>query len=283
MENPRLINEGDVRKVIEESTYTTTLKDLEKRGKSKVRVVKARQIYRLIAEAVNRVITESSLEVAEDERERLVEESKRQLDRILKEHGKEEEDFREQQRRIEKHLRRELEATLERVAELRAENEQLRAGTGEAAPAPAPAVAPSFMEDMLAQMASLREGFQTLQEMRNEPAPAAPNDSVGAAELERVMAERESRFADQFQNVFDQAIEKFAEQVDQKMSAQDEKLAAEHVEAAEVVLDSLFTGSNDKTLESNLAKVNVKQDSQGGIASNLERLRSMSRKSKETT
>ncbi len=280
MENPRFIKEGDVRKVIEESTYTTTLKDLEKRGKSKVRVVKARQIYRLIAEAVNRVITESSLEVAEEERERLVEESKRQLDQILKEHGKEEDEFRDSQRRIEKHLRRELESTLERVAELRQENEQLRAGSREAAPAP---VSPSFMEDMLAQMANLREGFQTLQEMRNEPAPAAPSDSVGAAELERVMAERESRFADQFQNVFDQAIEKFAEQVDQKMSAQDEKLAAEHVEAAEVVLDSLFAGGSDAALESNLAKVNVKQDSQGGIAANLERLRSMSRKTKETT
>ena len=129
MDNTRFIKEGDVRKVIEDSTYTTTLRDLERRGKSKVRVVKARQIYRLIAEAVNQVVAGASLEMAEDERERLVEESRKELDRILGEHNREEEKFREQQRNIERHLRREVEGCLERIAELRADDEQ-RIGFG---------------------------------------------------------------------------------------------------------------------------------------------------------
>ena len=195
MDNTRFIKEGDVRKVIEDSTYTTTLRDLERRGKSKVRVVKARQIYRLIAEAVNQVVAGASLEMAEDERERLVEESRKELDRILGEHNREEEKFREQQRNIERHLRREVEGCLERIAELRAENEELRkaktvvAQPAPAAPAPAPAspapdpVAPEFMENMLAQMADLRQGFNELRTMKSEPR---------TGDMEKVLEEREA-------------------------------------------------------------------------------------------
>lgn len=280
MDNAKFIHEGDVRKVIEDSTYTTTLKDLEKRGKNKVRVVKARQIYRLIAEAVNQVIGKSSFEMAEEQRERLIDESKKELDRILSEHNKEDETFREQQRKIEKHLRRELEAALERVAALRSENDELRNGMREAAVAPAPAAAPApapvdpeFMQQMLQQMADLRSGFQDLREARVDS--AAPDGS----ELLRVMEERESKFADRFQNVFDDAIQKFSTQVDERLEKKDAAMAAEHVEAAEVALDSLFAGKDSGDgIESNLSRVGVETKDAGGIGSNLARLRSMARK-----
>ena len=281
MDNARFIKEGDVRKVIEDSTYTTTLKDLERRGKNKVRVVKARQIYRLIAEAVNQVMEKSSMEMAEEQREQLIDESKKQLDKILAEHHKEDNEFRDQQRKIEKHLRRELESSLERIAELRAENEKLRSGAAEvvAAPAPAPAPAapavdPAFMQDMLQQMADLKSGFDNLREARVE-VKSGPDSS----ELLRVMEERESKFADRFQNVFDDAIQKFSDQVDERLEKKDAAMAAEHVEAAEVALDSLFTGqTSDEGIESNLSRVGVETKNEGGIGSNLERLRNMARK-----
>ena len=280
MQNARFIREGDVKRVIEKSTYTTTLKDLEKRGKNKVRVVKARQIYRLIAEAVNQMIAKSSVQIDEEEQQRLVEESRKELDRLVAQHQAEEDKFRDQQRKIEKHLRRELEASLERVAELRAENDELRkAPTIAAAPAPAPApapqVAPELMQDMLSQMASLREGFQELQDIKTSERPTE--------DIEKILAEREARFANRFENVLDGAVQQISDQVEERLDKRDNEIeaakAVEHVEAAEVVLDSLFTGAGEhKGLESNISRVGVKKSEGGGIGANLARLKSLARK-----
>jgi len=268
----RFIGEGDVRRVIEKSTYTTTLKDLERRGKNKVRVVKARQIYRLIAEAVNQVIERSSLEVAVEERDRLVEASKTELDRILREHHQEEDQFREQQRRIEKHLRRELEETLQRMEDLRRENEELRArlesGAATVAP-PRSNVSPDVVHDLVSQMNLLREGVE---ELRRSGSDTPRTDRV--ADL---LESHERQLAQQFEGVFGDAMQKLSERIESRLDERDAEKAQKDVEEAEVVLDSLFTGTTDGALESNIERVGVRRSREGGVASSIERLRSMGR------
>ncbi len=78
----QLIN---IREVFEESSYLTTLDDLEKRGKKRVKVVRPDQILQLIEQAVDRVVLEAKESSDLEGRSRLVERSEEEFQKLLKE------------------------------------------------------------------------------------------------------------------------------------------------------------------------------------------------------
>jgi len=75
-------NDLDIRKVIEKGTQRTTLKDLAQRGFESVKVLDETAVQDLITRAVDRVVTSHTAE----ERARILAESRKELDRLLKEH-----------------------------------------------------------------------------------------------------------------------------------------------------------------------------------------------------
>jgi hypothetical protein len=76
----------DVRKAIEQSSSKSTLQELAKKGIHRVKVLDEHMINRLIGEAVERIISTKTNLLSSDDRQKLIEASRKELDRLMKEH-----------------------------------------------------------------------------------------------------------------------------------------------------------------------------------------------------
>ena len=73
----------NIKEVIAEGTVSASLKDLEKRGFQRVKVLDERAIQNLISRAIDRiVVTETS-----EEKQRILARSREELDSLLREHS----------------------------------------------------------------------------------------------------------------------------------------------------------------------------------------------------
>ena len=75
----------NLRGLFESNTRVTTLQELEKQGKSRVKVVNTTQIIKLITEAVESVVERRAMMIAEQERETIIKDSNDEFRRLLKE------------------------------------------------------------------------------------------------------------------------------------------------------------------------------------------------------
>jgi chromosome segregation ATPase len=107
----------DVRRVIEENTRVKTLKELEQEGKRAVKVVRASQIYDLIAEAVDRTIQSTSLDMAEKQKLEVIKQSNEEFRRLVRE--------REEERQRNEKREAQLGQYEDEIRKLRAEFERL--------------------------------------------------------------------------------------------------------------------------------------------------------------
>lgn len=78
-------NPVDFKKVLEQSTAKTNLQDLQRRGVSTVKVLDERTLLKLIQDAVQKVIGAKGNLMSERDRALLIEESKKELDRLMRE------------------------------------------------------------------------------------------------------------------------------------------------------------------------------------------------------
>jgi hypothetical protein len=76
----------DVRKAIEQSSSKSTLQELAKKGIHRVKVLDERMINKLIAEAVERILSTKTNLLSQDDRQKLIEASRKELDRLMKDH-----------------------------------------------------------------------------------------------------------------------------------------------------------------------------------------------------
>lgn len=76
----------DVRKAIEQSSSKSTLQELAKKGIHRVKVLDEHMINRLIGEAVERIISTKTNLLSSDDRQKLIEASRKELDRLMKDH-----------------------------------------------------------------------------------------------------------------------------------------------------------------------------------------------------
>ncbi len=76
----------DVRKAIEQSSSKSTLQELAKKGIHRVKVLDEKMINKLIGEAVERILSTKTNLLSQDDRQKLIEASRRELDRLMKEH-----------------------------------------------------------------------------------------------------------------------------------------------------------------------------------------------------
>jgi hypothetical protein len=259
MDKRKMFDEGDVRRAIQQSAYTVSLTELERKGRSQVKVIKGRRIYELIAQAVNQVVETSTGSLAETERKAIIESSRREFDRLLKTHHDEAKSHREaetelvrSQARVE--LLQQDKTRLEsRVREL---EEELGKSRGEGG-------SNQILAQLAADMTVLRGNLEGLR------AGVAQDQGAGVSSVEGRLL-----------SMLDDTMDKLSARFDRKLDSIEEEKAYKAIEAAEVVLDGLFAAPN--ALESNLGDVGTRQAEEGDIADQLSRLRNMRGKTADT-
>jgi hypothetical protein len=76
----------DVRRAIEQSSSKSTLQELAKKGIHRVKVLDESMINKLIGEAVERIVSTKTNLLSSDDRQKIIEASRKELDRLMKEH-----------------------------------------------------------------------------------------------------------------------------------------------------------------------------------------------------
>jgi chromosome segregation ATPase len=76
----------DVRRAIEQSSSRSTLQELAKKGIHRVKVLDESMINKLIGEAVERIVSTKTNLLSTDDRQKIIEASRKELDRLMKEH-----------------------------------------------------------------------------------------------------------------------------------------------------------------------------------------------------
>ncbi len=74
----------DVRRAIEQSSSKSTLQELAKRGIHRVKVLDESMINKLIGDAVERIISTKTNLLSSDDRQKLIDASRKELDRLMK-------------------------------------------------------------------------------------------------------------------------------------------------------------------------------------------------------
>src|SRR5262247_2796170 len=75
----------DVRRAIEQSSSKSTLQELAKRGIHRVKVLDEQMINKLIGDAVERIVSTKTNLMSGEDRQKLIQASRQELDRLMKE------------------------------------------------------------------------------------------------------------------------------------------------------------------------------------------------------
>lgn len=113
----------DVRRAIEQSSSKSTLQELAKKGIHRVKVLDEKMIHKLIGESVQRILSTKTNLVSDADREKLIAESRKELDRLMKEF-KETKDQAELMTKDKNSLVREVENLQEQVKQQRKLSEE---------------------------------------------------------------------------------------------------------------------------------------------------------------
>ncbi len=76
----------DVRRAIEQSSSKSTLQELAKKGIHRVKVLDEQMINKLIGDAVERIVSTKTNLLSPEDRQKLIQASRAELDRLMKEH-----------------------------------------------------------------------------------------------------------------------------------------------------------------------------------------------------
>ena len=127
-----MANTVDIERVLSGSVSEVTLDSLSKRGFKQVKVLNQANVRRLIAEAVDRVLTERSEQISEAEREKVIAESRKQFQSLANQKVDAERSKLEELELINRTLKEQLDSAKNRVGasmELQAERDQAVART----------------------------------------------------------------------------------------------------------------------------------------------------------
>ena len=277
----------DVNKVLEASTQVKTLRQLESEGRKAVKVVHTSTISQLISNALESVIAERSLEVAEKEKNEIVEATGEEFKRLLR-------DAEQERKRSHEHLEQlrtrekeflQVKHQLE-LSELRHEEdvrlleeqqsvvEELKARVKELKEELEGLLDHNRMdlrgkEDLLKELKERREENQHLREeiagLRAHGGSAPSHAPLGDAEMMKHL-----------EAMLSKKMDGLAAQLADRFTSLPGGVQKKPVEAAKIVLDSLFKERD--SVESNIEKVQVKSAEGTGIGRNLARLKSLHKK-----
>jgi len=251
---------AELLEALEARAREKSLEELERKGRTRVKVIRPSEIAGMIQEAVEKAVAGSGY-VPPEEVERLVQEGRAEFQDLLAKREEEAarlEEARAQVGGLEKRVE-ELEAALHAAEEAKRDLEEklrgLESQAGQASPA-APQAGGFNAELMMKLMGEIAE-------LKAQVASPGPAPQAGAGGEETKIAS----MLEQVMNSLEGKIEKIGKKVGIHQA----------VEGEEVKLDALFTDHGDEDFENNLDTVQVKERSGAGIAANLERMKKLRR------
>ncbi|RME73982.1 MAG: hypothetical protein D6776_06070 [Planctomycetota bacterium] len=305
-----------VRQVIERSTSKVSLRELERKGFRKVKVLRSNDINELIRKAVHAAIGRANLDA--QQHEQLVRESQQELRRLMKQAQKaatERAELLETNRALEAELERtraalrEAEAQIEQLPRLRAQldeaNVQRMALESRTASAEAKLGELTTLRTELEQVRAelkrvetekrlleelevvkLRERIAQLEGELREARAAAPAAAAAGATgidpatlrslLKEVVSEvGAGRSDDGLRSEFSKLQQTLAAALANAGGRSGSQVTEADLEAAKVSIAKLFEHDADAELESNIAKVQVKESTSSGVKSTLNKLKSL--------
>ena len=298
---------NEIKEALSAKSRTATLDELRSEGRKKVRLIRAEHIAAMVSEAVHLAIQESGL-IDPGEHELLVEKSRAEFRKIIKEREQETQHAREVADRIEQR-EREFSSLQQRCEELttsqaaaRSELEQTNVGSaglneeldraqtlvreleGELSKHQAEA------EQARADAEAARAEAEAARAAAEQAAAAAPTAAAPAASNELLMslfqematlkANMQAQQAQPAQPAagadLSSALDKLTSSLNDRLEHFGKKMGISSAVEGDAPTDfsGLFKGA-EKDLESNMDDVTLKQKSGGGIAANLARLKKL--------
>lgn len=232
----------EIKEALSARSRTATLDELRSEGRKRVRLIRAEHVAAMISEAVNAAVEQSGL-VAPEEVEKLVDKSRQEFRSILREREQELQRAQDVERALAER-EQELDELKQRYAELSAQRPAGGGGGGGGSS--------ELLMSMMQEMANLKASL-----MHQQSQPTAASAPAAGAD-------------------FSAAIEKLAGTLNERLEKFGKKMgiSAAVDSSAPVDFSGLFR-DGDKSLESNMDNIEVKQKAGGGIAANLARLKKL--------
>jgi len=248
---------GDFKDALVARSRTTSLEDLRSQGRKSVQVIRPEQVAAMVQESVEKALATTNY-LPPEEVERLIERGQREFREIIQQREAQIEQIRMTARELEeiKSERVRLEASLKSLVrerdDLLSRNERLERFAEESRRREQDAGADvEKIGELTAELDQLKQEMKRAQEQAPaQPAAAAPDLTA--------------------------ALDKLAGSLNERLDSFGRKMGiSSAVEAEKVKLDGLFDRDGDEEVESNMDSVHVKKKTEGGIGSNLERLRKL--------
>ncbi len=289
---------NEIKEALSARSRTATLDELRSEGRKRVRLIRAEHIAAMVSEAVHAAIEESGL-IDKTEVDRLVDKSRQEFRTILREREQElqraqdnEQLLAEREQELDE-LKVRFAETAAALADTRTEMEKL--GVELTRKDRELHAAEVDLTDARAELAAARtaldEARTALEEAASAPTPthAPAGAPMNADLLMSMMNEMASMKAQLMQRAapgaaapagggadFTAAIEKLTGSLNDRLESIGRKVGISSAVDSDAPLDfgGLFRDA-DKTLESNMDNIQVKQKAGGGIAANLARLKKL--------
>lgn len=262
---------NEIKDALSARSRTATLDQLRSEGRRRVRLISAKHIAQMISEAVHVAIEHSAL-LDPKEVDHLIEKSRKEFKRILREREQELQQAREAGEQLEQKehelveiktrfskLSKSLASTRAELEQTSNELEALRELPAPAQPeavAPAVSAQPTMSNDMMMsvvqELASLKATMQAQQAQLAAPVAAPAQD-------------------------FSAAFEKLSGALNDRLEKLGRKMGVSSAVESDspVDLGSMFNDEQQVELESNMDNIKVKTKSAGGIAANLAKLKKL--------
>jgi len=252
MENAKLL---DVREVLRRNSYTTSLSDLMRRGRDRVRVVHANQIAALIEEAVYRILGDRG---GEGEVAEAVERTRAEFDELLEQRARELAEARAALKDVDRtraalaNLEQECDRLREAESRAQEECDALRQALESGSPG-----AGASSGSLLQMVSRLHEELSGIRSSLGGAKGAAGEAQAPTGDIEKKIEAIASRLGDRL------------DRIGRKVGV------SSAVEVDPAVLDRMF--ENEPELESNLENLQMHEERGGDVSDAVEKARNLRR------
>ena len=281
----------DVRRAIEQSSSKSTLQELAKKGIHRVKVLDESMINKLIGDAVERIISTKTNLLSSDDRAKLIEASRKELDRLMREHqsSKDKADLAEQSQAT-------LASTVENLQNQLKTSQRLAEDTAKQRYEDGKAVMRAEVDDMKKKMSSMEADIEkrVRREVDLEYQAKMANERILIEQMKTEAATKQAQMIEEMRKSDEELFKRMSELFTKVMDGVNRKLGDlknrsfaggggggaggvsrmdgdVEFRPSQATLESLIQGE----LESNVKSMQVESKSGGKMGSALERLKAM--------
>jgi hypothetical protein len=280
----------DVRRAIEQSSSKSTLQELAKKGIHRVKVLDESMINKLIGDAVERIISTKTNLLSSDDRAKLIEASRKELDRLMKEHQstKDKAELAEQSQA-------QLAASVENLTNQLKTAQRLAEDTAKQRYEDGKAVMRAEVDDMKKKMSTMEADIEkrVRREVDLEYQAKMANERILIEQMKTEAATKQAQMIEEMRKSDEELFKRMSELFTKVMDGVNKKLGDlknrsfaggggggggmarmegdVEFRPSQATLESLIQGE----LESNVKAMQVESKSGGKMGSALERLKAM--------